>query len=85
MRHGKRQGHRQREKQAPCKESYMGFNPGTPGSHPEPKAGTKLLSHLGIPRQSFLIKKNLIYYLLFANFYIELLIFLKNGPHSLMK
>ena len=28
----------------------MGFNPGTPGSRPGPKAGTKPLSHPGIPR-----------------------------------
>ena len=28
----------------------MGLDPGTPGPHPGPKAGTKLLSHPGIPR-----------------------------------
>ena len=28
----------------------MGLDPGTPGSHPGPKAGTKPLSHPGIPR-----------------------------------
>ena len=27
----------------------MGLNPGTPGSHPGPKAGGKPLSHAGIP------------------------------------
>ena len=30
--------HRQREKQALCKEPDVGLNPGIPGSHPEPKA-----------------------------------------------
>ena len=29
-----RQGHRQREKQAACREPDMGLNPGSPGSHP---------------------------------------------------
>ena len=29
---------RQREKQAPCKEPDMGLDPGSPGSHPGPKA-----------------------------------------------
>ena len=33
-----RQRPRQREKQAPCKESNMGLDPRTPGSRPEPKA-----------------------------------------------
>ena len=45
---GENQRHRQREKQAPCKEPCMGFNLRTPGLHPEPKAGAKLLSHPGI-------------------------------------
>ena len=44
-----RQRHRQREKQASCREPDMGLDPGTPGSGPGPKAGTKLLSHLGMP------------------------------------
>ena len=44
-----RQRHRQREKQAPCRQPDMGLDPGSPGSHPGPKAGTKLLSHPGIP------------------------------------
>ena len=29
----KRQRHRQREKQAPCREPNMGLNPRSPGSH----------------------------------------------------
>ena len=44
-----RQRYRQREKQAPCREPDMGLNPGTPGSGPGLKAGTKLLSHRGCP------------------------------------
>ena len=36
--HG-RQRERQREKQAPCRDPDVGLNPGTPGSHPGPKAG----------------------------------------------
>ena len=30
----KEQRHRQREKQAPCKEPDVGLDPGSPGSHP---------------------------------------------------
>ena len=45
-----RQRHRQREKQAPCREPDMGLDPGTPGSHPEPKVDVQPLSHPGIPR-----------------------------------
>ena len=48
------QRHGQREKQAPCQELDTGLDPGTPGSHPGPKAGTKLLSHPGIPWTSIL-------------------------------
>ena len=48
-----RQRHRQREKQAPCKEPDVGLNPRTPGPRPELKAGTKLLSHPGIPGSLF--------------------------------
>ena len=47
------QRHRQREKQAPCREPNVGLDPWTPGSCPGPKAGTKLLSHPGIPALSF--------------------------------
>ena len=32
------QRHRQREKQAPCREPDVGLDPRTPGSLPEPKA-----------------------------------------------
>ena len=41
--HTQRQRHRQREKQAPCRKSDAGLDPGTPGSHPGPKAGAKPL------------------------------------------
>ena len=33
-----RQRHRQREKQAPCRETDAGLDPGSPGSHPGPNA-----------------------------------------------
>ena len=44
-----RKRHRQREKQAPCREPDVGLGPETPGPSPGPKAGTKPLSHPGIP------------------------------------
>ena len=50
MRERERQGNRQREKQAPCREPDVGLDPRTPGSRPGPKAGAQLLSHLGIPK-----------------------------------
>ena len=52
-----RQTHRQREKQTPCKEPDARFAPTTPGSCPERKADTQLLSHLGAPRLRFQGKK----------------------------
>ena len=52
---GERQRHRQREKQAPCREPDVGLDPGTPGSRPGPKAGTKLLSHSGIPSMAYFL------------------------------
>ena len=45
-----RQRYRQRQKQAPRKDANMGLDPVTPGSHPEPKAQSKLLSHPAIPK-----------------------------------
>ena len=47
-----RQRHKQREKQAPCREPDVGLHPGTPGSGPGLKAGAKPLSHPGIPIKS---------------------------------
>lgn len=41
------------EKQAPGGEPDAGLDPRTPGSHPGPKAGAKLLSHPGIPSLFF--------------------------------
>ena len=49
-----RQRYRRREKQSPCRETDVGLDPGTPGSRLVPKAGTKPLSHPGIPESSFL-------------------------------
>ena len=55
MRHRERerQRHRQREKQVPCREPDVGLDPRSPGSGPGPKAGAKLLSHLGCPTTGF--------------------------------
>ena len=50
-----RERDRQREKQAPCREPDVGFDPRTPGSLPGPMAGTKPLSHPGIPKFHILI------------------------------
>ena len=47
MRDTEKQRHRQREKQAPCREPDVGLDPGTPGSRPEPKADAQPLSHPG--------------------------------------
>ena len=44
-RHGERQRHRQREKQAPCREPDAGLDPRTLGSRPELKVDTQPLSH----------------------------------------
>ena len=48
-RHREREAETQREKQAPCRDPNMGLDPGTPGSHPEPKVDTQPLSHPGVP------------------------------------
>ena len=47
--------HRQREKQAPCWEPNVGLDPGTPGTRPGLKAGTKSLSRLGISQVTYLM------------------------------
>ena len=55
QRERERQRHRQREKQAPCtREPDVGFDSGSPGSRPGPKAGSKPLRHPGIPYMYFL-------------------------------
>ena len=51
QRERERERERQREKQAPCREPDVGLHPGTPGSHPEPKADTQPLSYPGISRR----------------------------------
>ena len=61
MRDTEREAETQTEgEQAPSKEPDVGFDPETPGSHPGPKAGTKPLSHPGIPTcpPSFRIQPN---------------------------
>ena len=50
--HIERQRHRQREKQAPCREPDARLDPGTPGSCPGAKAGAQPLNHLGVPESS---------------------------------
>ncbi|CAK7308717.1 hypothetical protein VULLAG_LOCUS14204 [Vulpes lagopus] len=40
------------EKQAPCKEPYMGLDPWTLGSRPEPKADVQPLGHPRFPGQA---------------------------------
>ena len=57
MRDRERQRHRQREKQAPCEEPDVGLDPGTPGSHPEPRADAQSLSHSSIPNFFFFLIK----------------------------
>ena len=56
MRDTERGRDRQRERQAPCRESDVGLDPGTPGPCPGPKAGTKPLSHPGIPSCFFFLR-----------------------------
>ena len=43
------QRHRQREKEAPCREPDGGLHLRTPGPRPEPKADAQPLSHPGTP------------------------------------
>ena len=45
----RRQRHRQREKQAPCREPDAGLDPRTPGLHSGPKADAQPLSPPGVP------------------------------------
>ena len=45
----RRQRHKRRKKQAPCREPDVGLDPGTLGSRPEPKADAQPLSHPGVP------------------------------------
>ena len=43
------QRHRQREKQAPCREPIVGLDPGTVGSCPKPKADAQWSNLPGVP------------------------------------
>ena len=43
------QRHKQREKQAPCRDPDVGHDPRTLGLHPGPKADAEPLSHPGVP------------------------------------
>ena len=52
-RHREGDRHRQREKQAPCREPDAGLDHRTPGSCPEPKADAQPLSHPGVPGSYF--------------------------------
>ena len=54
MRDTERQNHRQREKQALCREPDEELDPRTPGSQPEPKADALPLSHPGVPHHILL-------------------------------
>ena len=49
MRDTEREAETQAEGKAGSMQEPDGLDPGTPGSHPGPKVGTKLLSHPGIP------------------------------------
>ena len=57
-----RQRHRQREKQAPCREPDVGLNSGTLGSRPEPKADAQPLSHPGV--SGVLYQRDILYLLM---------------------
>ena len=55
--HTEREREREAETQAEGevgREPDVGLDPGTPGSHPGPKAGAKPLSHPGIPTEIIL-------------------------------
>ena len=56
--HREREREREAETQAEGESGFMrepnvGLDPGTPGSHPGPKAGSRLLSHPGIPSPDY--------------------------------
>ena len=45
----------EREAGSMHREPDVGFDPGSPGSRPGPKAGAKPLRHPGIPKDCFLL------------------------------
>ena len=51
--HREGQRHRQREKQAPCREPDVELDFGTLKLCPELKATAQPLSHLGVPNENF--------------------------------
>ena len=69
MRDTEREGqrHRQRKKQAPCREPDVGLDPGTPGSPSESKADAHPLSHSAIPTYGLKKKKKRLYHMYIQN------------------
>ena len=59
MRERERERERQAEGEAGSmhREPDVGFDPGTPGWRPGPKAGAKPLSHPGIPSKSDFLRR----------------------------
>ena len=53
MRDTEKQRHRQREKQAPCRDPDVGLDPGTLESCPEPKTDAQPLSNSGVLTEKF--------------------------------
>ena len=50
--HRERQRHRQREKQAPCREPHAGLDPESPGPHPGLQAAlNRRAPHPGCPER----------------------------------
>ena len=54
-----RQRHRQKEKQAPCREPDVGLDPGSPGSHPGLQAALNRCA-TGAAQEEEVLKKNLV-------------------------
>ena len=52
-------------------EPDVGFDPGSPGSRPGPKAGAKPLHHPGIPRNSVIYAESFFERLLTVTIYIQ--------------
>ena len=58
------------------REPDVGFDPGSPGSFPGPKAGAKPLRHPGIPISEFISKQFILYGMALLGFEIFWLVFL---------
>ena len=65
----RRQRHRERKRQVPCKDPGVGLNPRAPGSCPEAKADVQLLSHPGVPIMNIL--KRIVKVMREAKSYVE--------------